>query len=76
MYNILLGKGRVVSFKDRSMQKRGGHNKARSVNIEHVGTYYILHEGLAKTIYIRCLYGVFGREITKYTVYKYGFGQP
>ena len=43
MYNILLGKGRVVSFKDRSMQKRGGHNKARSVNIEHVGTYYILH---------------------------------
>ena len=24
--------------------------------------------GLAKTIYIRCIYGIFGREITKYTV--------
>jgi hypothetical protein len=23
---------------------------------------------LARTIYIRCIYGVFGREITKYTV--------
>jgi hypothetical protein len=27
--------------------------------------------GLARTIYIRCIYGNFGREITKYTV-KYG----
>ena len=27
--------------------------------------------GLARTLYIRCVYGVFGREITKYTV-KYG----
>ena len=32
--------------------------------------------GLARTIYIRCIYGVFGREITKYTVYIYGSGQP
>jgi len=24
--------------------------------------------GLARTIYIRCLYGIFGREITKYMV--------
>ena len=24
--------------------------------------------GLARTIYIRCIYGIFGREITKYTV--------
>jgi len=24
--------------------------------------------GLARTIYIRCKYGIFGREITKYTV--------
>jgi len=24
--------------------------------------------GLARTIYIRCMYGVFSREITKYTV--------
>jgi hypothetical protein len=27
--------------------------------------------GLARFIYIRCTYGVFGREITKYTVYIY-----
>jgi hypothetical protein len=26
------------------------------------------HLGLARTIYIRCLYGIFGREITKYMV--------
>jgi len=36
--------------------------------------------GLARTIYIRCIYGIFGREIIKYmvsyTVYKYGSGQP
>jgi len=32
--------------------------------------------GLARTIYILCIYGVFGREITKYTViYIYGAGQ-
>jgi hypothetical protein len=24
--------------------------------------------GQARTIYIRCIYGIFGREITKYTV--------
>jgi len=24
--------------------------------------------GLARTKYIRCVYGIFGREITKYTV--------
>jgi len=24
--------------------------------------------GLARTIYIRCIYGIFGRKITKYTV--------
>jgi len=35
--------------------------------------------GLARTIYIRCTYGNFGLEITKYTVYIYvyiGSGQP
>jgi hypothetical protein len=38
---------------------------------------------LARTIYIRCIYGIFGREIKKYTgnirsytVYTYGSGQP
>jgi hypothetical protein len=29
---------------------------------------YALYVGLARTIYIRCVYGIFGREITKYTV--------
>jgi len=36
--------------------------------------------GLARTIYIRFMYGIFGREITEYTViysvYIYGSGQP
>ena len=36
--------------------------------------------GLVRTIYIRCVYGVFGREITEYTViyavHIYGSGQP
>ena len=38
--------------------------------------------GLARTIYIRCTYGIFSLEITKYTVciyvyiYIYGSGQP
>ena len=27
--------------------------------------------GLARTIYIRCTYGIFGLKITKYTVYMY-----
>ena len=31
--------------------------------------------GLARTIYIRCIYGNSGREITKYTVQIYGSGQ-
>ena len=34
--------------------------------------------GLARTIYIRCIYGIFGREIIKYTVIHgkiYGSGQ-
>ena len=29
------------------------------------------HVGLARTIYMRCTYGIFGLEITKYTVYIY-----
>ena len=35
------------------------------------GLILVMYGGLARTIYIRCIYGVFGREITKYTV-KYG----
>jgi len=41
----------------------------------HVARYFPIQKacvhtciGLAKTIYIRCIYGNFGREITKYTV--------
>jgi hypothetical protein len=29
---------------------------------------YTIYVGLARTIYVRCIYGIFGREITKYTV--------
>jgi len=33
--------------------------------------------GLARTIYkIRCIYSILGKEITNYTVYIYGSGQP
>jgi hypothetical protein len=31
-------------------------------------TVHTLYLGLARTIYMRCIYGIFGREITKYTV--------
>jgi hypothetical protein len=29
--------------------------------------------GLARTVYVRCRYGVFGREITKHTVIYSGY---
>ena len=37
-----------------------------------------MYNGLARTIYIRCIYGIFGREITEYMVIRciYGSGQP
>jgi len=31
-------------------------------------TFIVTYVGLARTIYIRCICGIFGREITKYTV--------
>ena len=31
-------------------------------------TFLQKYLGLARTIYIRCIYGIFGREIIKYTV--------
>jgi len=34
----------------------------------HRAVSYVGCVGLARTIYIRCIYGVIGREITKYTV--------
>jgi hypothetical protein len=49
--------------------------------IPYVHRIYI---GLARTIYVRFIYGIFGRDIIKYTViygayiilhYIYGFGQ-
>ena len=30
--------------------------------------FLYVYIGLARTIYIRCIHGIFGREITKYTV--------
>ena len=49
-----------------------------TVCTHHLGSarIIIIYKGLAKTIYIRCIYGNLGREITKYTVYIYGSGQP
>ena len=35
------------------------------MDIHYVDAIYL---GLARTIYIRCIYGIFGREITEYTV--------
>ena len=47
------------------------------LNIHRVGQYiHCICIGLARTIYIRCTYGIFGLEITKYTVYIYGSGLP
>ena len=42
--------------------------------------YMYIWLGLARIIYIRCIYGIYGRELTKYTViyneFIYGSGQP
>jgi hypothetical protein len=35
----------------------------------HTHTWQAALLGLAGTIYVRCIYGIFDREITKYTVY-------
>jgi len=44
------------------------------------GTLDSTRLGLDRTIYIWCIYGILGREITNYTVvygvYIYGSGQP
>jgi len=43
--------------------------KGRSILTAHSDRIYIyINVGLARTIYIRCIYGIFGREIIKYTV--------
>ena len=54
---------------------RHGHTYMDMVNT--VCTPYIaIHRFGQNHIYIRCIYGIFGREIIKYTVYIYGSGQP
>jgi hypothetical protein len=40
---------------------------------------YVFYIGLARTIYIRCIYGTFAgklQNIQSYTVYTYGSGRP
>jgi hypothetical protein len=39
---------------------------ARSIQYMNICVHSCI--GLARTIYIRCIYGIFNREITKYTV--------
>jgi len=52
-------------------------NTSKMLALVSVAVTYV---GLAKTKDIRCVYGVFGRDISKYTVvygvYIYGSGQP
>ena len=36
---------------------------------------FVSFVGLARTVYIQCIYGIFGRGIIKYTVNIYGSGQ-
>jgi len=47
---------------------------------QQCGWVVLLYVELARTLYIRCIYGVFGREITKFTVmygaYIHGSGTP
>jgi len=61
----------ISNLEHTAAQKEGGLLRTREMMILHR-----LHVGLAKTIYIRCIYGIFGRKFTKYTVYIYGPGQP
>ena len=44
-----------------------------TVGVHVTVTMYSTGVGLARTIYIRCTYGIFGLEITKYTVYIYTY---
>ena len=41
-----------------------------------VTSTHLISVGLARTIHIRCKYGILGREITKYMAYIYNSGQP
>jgi len=59
--NVRVSRGEVKYFVDSCGQLI--RSKQRHLNLTLLG--------LARTIYIRCPYGIFGLEITKYTVYIY-----
>jgi len=59
--------------KHAAMSKRVCYNVLGVVFGRQVFVRYVLCVGLARTIYIRCTYGIFGLEITKYTVYIYTY---
>jgi hypothetical protein len=68
---------RELSFKDCSLCDDAAPALAQLVtqsqHLHILGkTLRGLFLGLARTIYIRCIYSIFGREITEYTVYIYG----
>jgi hypothetical protein len=47
---------------------RQGGKVSALVRARYSETKCLVVIGLARTIYIRCIYGIFGREFTKYTV--------
>jgi len=61
-----------------------GLARARYIHVDEPYTYMKLAAavlfGLARTIDVRCIYGILGREITRHTViygvYIYSSGQP
>jgi len=48
------------------------HNPYPLLKRKRGSTAHIQKTGLARAIYMQSMYGIFGREITKYTVYGYG----
>ena len=58
----------------------GVRGQSLGTTMERLSTVTCTRVGLARTIYMGCVCGIFGREITKYTViygvHIYGSGQP
>jgi len=55
------------------------HSPLAAKTVSTLFHYYDYFLGLARTMYIRCIYGTSGREVTKirsHTVHIYGSGQP